>query len=512
MIVPVSNNFARGYISDIPRDQLPPDAAYRMKDWIPGLDARLHRRGGWTYSTQDLSGLAAIGQIQELAWVPYPGDEHLMMISENGAVFLDRDFDGSHAALVSPVGSVFNPLPPYSQPFWNKNLQAMILLQNDTTPYKYYTTGGGTWTTALLGGTPPRAGVGCSWKDYILLAVGNVGGVLPEYGNRIWVSGVGDPESWTPGTDFWDSEIPTIVSLVPIRGGILVFGYENISLITGDIPPAGGNWSEGIIFHDNGAFDSRSVVTYRDYVVFANTTGVYMTDGVTLKDVTAVCGVKLRWQELLQPFYEIGSASYRVAAGIFRDKYIIKISDPSNNLVTCHVFDLALNVAYEFTNFPFANGMFAHRVLNQGAFNFVADSGQEMLFLGGNLPRVMAIHPIWTSPDAGTDANGTAILPQLETGFYKPGGPGKKLFRSSRFTYDVRGGANPTLSVDYCVTPGGAYTSAGSLPTTTDEDRQRADIRTRSLGIGLRVTQVGQSSHTTLNEIELDVNVLEPMR
>jgi hypothetical protein len=143
-------------------------------------------------------------------------------------------------------------------------------------------------------------------------------------------------------------------------------------------------------------------------------------------------------------------------------------------------------------------------------------SMSEKLFMASrNDTHVHGMHPCWTIPDNMIDGNGIPILPQVETPFYKLGGPGKKVFRSVRVTYDVRstGGSAPTLAVDFCTTPTGAYTYAGSFPATTDESRGKMDIRKRATGIGLRLRQaIGQSGHTTLSEIELDQNVLEPMR
>lgn len=519
-----SGNFSRGYIGDVPRDELPPNAAYRMKDWIPSLGAALRRRSGWEYISPNLNSLSACTSLQALAWAPFKDDEHLMIVADNGKVYLDRNLDGATASFVSTGAPSGMTVPP----FWHPDLKGMVLLgklpispvASPAAPQKYTATAPSTYAVANLGGTPPLAGAGASWGDYLLLANGTLGGLAPDhtnyYSNRIWVSGVGAPESWTTGTNFWDSTfVPFIVALAPVRAGILVFGFRDTSLIQGDIPPAGGNWSEDMAFHGNGCWDPRTIARFHESVVFANNTGVYMTDGITLADLTMEAGVKTRWQDLTEGFNL--TTGWTSAGGVYRNYYIVVVFDAAANFVTCHVFDLLTHAAFEFTNIPAL--MFARLPMAEGTTLY---TGVENLFMATKTGvRVGDVRACWeqtrgfpSSPsDTGVDANGTSVLPVLETPFYKLGGPGKKRIRSARVTYDLRdGGAVPTLAVDYCSTPDGAYATGDQLPATTAEDRQRASIRKAATGIGLRLTQLGQSAHTKVGEIELEQNVLEGMR
>lgn len=517
-IAPISAGFNRGYVSDIARDQLPPGAAYRMKDWLPEFGARLRGRGGWTFTSPDLNGVSACAALTAVGWGPFPTDEILVMIATNGKVYWDRNFDGVTAHFASSLvtnisagspGQLTHPL------VWHKNLGpapftgGLIVLAPYNASYlpnAIYNSSGIQVVGLGPANLTPRGCVGASYGDYFLLANGDINAGTRRY-NRIWVSNLGDAFTWTTGTDFWDSAIPVIIGMQVLRTGILVFGFTQTSFITGDIPPANSNWSEKIVFSDIGCFDARCIAKYEDTVIFANPTGVYMTDGVTLHELTAAAGVQQRWRELVANFdFQTG---WTATASIFRRKYIITICDNTGTFVTCHVFDLDQPIAYEFTNITAR--MFAHKPL--GAGDTVA--GYEGLYA---VPRagtkIQGYHSMWMTPDVMVDGDGSNVLPQLETPFYKPGGPGQKIFRSARATYDVRSasGSTPSLSVDYATEPTGAYTNAGSLPTTTDEDRQRVDIRQRSRGIALRVTQVGKSGHTSFGEIELDAKVLEAMR
>ena len=540
-IVPVAANFNKGYASDVARDQLPAGYAYRMTDWIPGLNARLRGRGPWERTSPSLTSVhAGPTYAAAVAWAPFAqwvvtgsgtiGQEHLVIIGDDGSMYRDMVMDGSAAVYLGTTNS-----HPTESPFWTPlyggkgaliipvtraysvGFGSPLALGQSTNVYTIQVTGPPDYAVAAMTGSPPAASTGCAWGDYVLLANGDsaTSFVKFNYPNRIWISGVGDPTSWTPGTNFWDSEnIPDIVRLVPVRPGILVFGYSQTSLITGDTPPAGGNWSEDILFSDLGAWDARSIVKVGDVVVFANTSGVYTTDGVTLSDLTLACGVKTRWQELVANFSYRGG--WTASAGIFRNHYIISVHDASNTLVTTHVFDLANHIAYEFSNIHAA--MMCHTPLSRGTSTV---AGKERLFVAAlNEAYVHDLAPCWTKAGPGlssgglVDGDGTNVLPVLETPFYKPGGAGKKVFRSVRATYDARshGGSTPSLGVGVCSEPDGAYTSVGNLPTTTDEDRQKLPIRQTSRGLGLKFTQAGLSDATTLSEIELDLRPLEAMR
>ena len=44
-------HFALGFQTDVSRDLLPAGAAYRMKDWIPALEAPVRKRGGFDHAS-----------------------------------------------------------------------------------------------------------------------------------------------------------------------------------------------------------------------------------------------------------------------------------------------------------------------------------------------------------------------------------------------------------------------------------------------------------------------------
>ena len=513
-------NFDAGYKSDIARDQLAPGDAYRMFDYIPQLGSPLRRRGAWAYSTRDLNAVSAVSSASAVAWAPFQGDPHLVVVGNNGKVFNDKKFDASDGTFVGSSGLVSGVT---QRPLWFADLNGMVLLPTISpaaappAPQKYtIASGSGTGTTyavAALGGSPPLASVGAAYGDWLLLANGWIG--TTRYANRIWASAVGQPETWTTTSDFFD--LPEeIVRVVPLRSMILVFGYRAIWMLTGDTPPPGGNWSKLDAFAI-GTMDGRSVVPYRDTVIFANNSGVYQTDGTTLTDLTEQGGVSQRWQSLVETFNF--STGWSCAAGVFQGNYIITIHNAAGNFVSCHVCDIQNRTWFEFTNLRARN--FAER--QSGPGTALADGHEELFFAHAANPRAGLISPCW-GPTGATDADGTAVRPVIELPFYKLGSTGMKQIRNAWVTHDLRdGGATPYFQFDAVLTPNAAAYGplVGSavdgyardrLAATTKEQRRPVWIRKRALGIGLRITQVNASTDTSLAEIEFEARDLTTVR
>lgn len=504
----VGRNFDRGYQSDRPRDQLGRGVAFRLRDWIPDLDAPLRKRGGWSFSSQDLSQQAPATSLYSLGWTYFAGDPHLILVADNGNVYFDKFNNG-----VSGVYVGATPLAGMThQPVWNNDGNLAVLVnglgQAARSPYKYYAPTPGNYAVAALGGTPPQASVAESWEDYLLLANGYVGGT--QYRNRIWISAVGAPETWNTGTAFEDMPAE-VVRLVKMWNTILVWGYNDVWSISGDTPPPGGNWSQKTVFVGNGTMDGRTVVPFQSWAIWANTTGVYKSDGFTLTDLTERGGIKQRWQELVSGFNF--TTGWSAAAGIYRNTYVITVYNAAGQFVTCQCFDIENESWYEFTNVPAL--MFAQRFSGPGTAN--EDGAEELFFAHRALPRGGKMSTCWTpSLAVANDGDGSPVLPQIEMPFYKLGGSGRKIYRRAYITYDLRSaGGTPYLSADYILSPeeAAAYVALGvQLPATTQEARKRFTVGKRGIGLGLRLTQVGASADTRLADIELDFDVLEQMR
>lgn len=536
-VILAGRNFDSGYKSDTSRDQLGLGAAYRMRDWIPQLGSPLRRRGGWDYSTVDLNGVSACSRLAAVVWAPFQDDPHLVCVASNGKVFYDKlqnGFGGNYVGNTS-FSSITH------RPFWHMDLPGVIILSGGSTPsapQKYISAGGGSYAVSALGGTPPNASVGAAYGDWVLLANGTIGAT--RYANRIWASGIGLPEVWNTGNDFFD--LPEeVVRITPLRNMILIFGYRDTWMLTGDTPPPGGNWTKYDLYA-MGTMDGRSVAQYRDFVVFANNAGVFMTDGSSLVDLTEQGGIAQHWQDLVKTFNF--TRGWSAAAGVFQGNYVIVVHDQNGNFVTCQVCDIDRRIWFEFNNLP--SVMFAERQSGPGTAS--ADGHEELFFAHRLLPRAGLVAPCW-DPPTQADADGQTILPVLELPFYKLSSPGLKQIRNVWITHHLKtvtsstyakmtatfatytaalaatvtydgllqywdsGLISPTLRVEGVLTPEAtSYSVMGTLVSTQKEQRRPIWIRKRALGVGLKISQIQASDDTTLAEVEFEARPLTRVR
>jgi hypothetical protein len=280
--------------------------------------------------------------------------------------------------------------------------------------------------------------------------------------------------------------------------------------LTGDTPPPGGNFSRKDLFSENGCFDGRSVARWREYAIWANNAGVYRTDGASLTDLTSIGGISNYWRSIVSGFsFQQG---WSAAAGIHRGQYIISIRNAAGALVTTLACDLERQTWTEWRNINAT--MFAERAAGPGT---AAVDGHEELFFGhASIPRSGALSTLWTpSSTYALDGDGAAVLPSLETPFYKLGEEGLKRLRRAYITYDVRtAGASPSLSLGMILSPEDTSydTLLPALATTTQQKRKPVEVRRKALGLGLKIDQVGASADTRLYEVELEGHALEASR
>lgn len=496
-------HFELGFQTDIPRELLPDGAAYRMRDWIPALEAPARKRGGFTHVS---GALAAGARVPAVGWAPVVGDPHLLIVNDLGNVYSLTSFIGGTP--VAATGSTSHTAIT-ERPFWHKD--RMILLQGLTQTggaAQKYTGTATPYTVASLGGSPPQARVGASWGDYLMLANGHDG--TADRRNRIWWGAPGNPESWSVGSGGSFFDMPEeVLKCVPLRNILLILGYSQMWMLTGDTPPPGGNLAQRDLFLE-GTSDPRSVARWRDYVVWANNTGIWRTDGTTLTDITDQGGISLYWQKLVSQFSL--QQGWSACAGVYRDQYIICVRDSGGATITTLCCDLNRYVWYEFTNFDAV--MFAER--SSGPGTALVAGGEEMFFGRYDQPHVGKMSSVWT-PDGSNvaDADSVDVLPMLETRFHKFGVTELKRIRRVYVTYDLRSsGQNAYLQPSFVLSPTDtSYVNADrNLPETTLMTRDRAGIARRTSGIGLKFVQVNPSSDTRLYTVEGEAHPLSETR
>lgn len=502
----VGRNFDLGFVTDEPRDQLPRGAAYRLKDYIPRNGAPVDKRGGWSHASVDLNALSPATRMSGLAWAPFPQDPHLIALSEAGKLYQVKAYDGTGGVFIADTSLAAQT----HSPIWHKD--RMIVLQAlgapAANPKKYYDSGGLVYASADLGGTPPQARTGFSWGEYLALGNGYVGGTL--YANRLWFSGIANSESWNTSGGFHGVPVEELVVATPLRNVILAWGASQTWMITGDTPPPGGNLANRLLYGGNGCMDGRSLALWREYAIWANNSGIWKSDGSVLSDLATKGGISSYWRDLVSEFnFKTG---WSAAAGILYGHYIITIFDNNGAYVTTLACNIEQETWFECRNINAA--MYAYR--SSGPGTATADGHEELFFANRSIPRVEFMSSCWEpTSSVAMDADGEAVLPSIETGFYKMSSPALKRIRRVYITHDIRSaGGSPRLDVGMTTSPeGSTYTDlTPSLPATTKQERKAIEVRRKELGVAFKIDQVGASATTSLAEIELEGHALESSR
>lgn len=510
----VSQNFDSGMMQDRARDQLTRGVAWRMTDWILQDQAPLRKRGGWTFGSRDLNALSASNYLASVAWAQFPNNSHLVAVSDTGKLFRMGPTGVIDSASGTLVDAAFIRK---SRPFYH--VDGLIFPSSDasTDPGRYFDSGGGSFTTGVITGTPPRGRFGFSYGDYAALLNGwDPASSYALRPDRMWFSNVGNYNSWNTGTNggFMDFG-REIIAAAWNRSIFLVWGYETTWLVNGTIPPPGGDFVKQPLF-TVGCFDFRSIAAQREYFVWANPSGIFRTDGTSLTDVTKQCGISQLWRSTTLGFNT--QTGWICAGGILYGQYYCTITDQNGLNRATFVIDLENYVCTMHTNLQAT--MYAQRLSGQGTSQ---EPGQDELFGASRVSaRVMRLAPIWT-PTAATryDADGTPVLPVLEGPYWKLGHTEDKRIRFAYVGYDLRdAGDSPRLAVEYVLSPElSTYTSptnrdgsAKTMPATTQFDRRRIDIRRKAEGVALRIRQTAPSADTRLAEIELEGHPIEGSR
>jgi hypothetical protein len=328
--------------------------------------------------------------------------------------------------------------------------------------------------------------------------------------NSLAFSAVGNPDSWTlSGTSASTFGFPEeIVAGVPLLNTTLIFGYTTVYTLTGDTPPPGGNLVRKALFQANGTFDGRSVVPWREYAIWANASGVFSSDGATFTDLTKAGGISNYYRALVSGFAFV--QGWSAVAQILYDRYVLTIRNASGAVVTTLVCDLDRKVWTEWTNIEAGN--FAHRPAGPGTT--LIGGGEELFAAHISQPRIITMSGLFSPALANSgDADGTAVLPILETPFYNMGTSGIKRIRNVYVEYDIRNAG--ALRVSAVTTPesGAAYTTVTpDLATTTAMRRAPVGIRKAALGVGLKITQTLASSDTRIYGVEAEGHPQERSR
>lgn len=444
-IIPVFREI-QGMHTDSPVDDVPNGFVRRITDFLPNsLVSPVRRRGGWSYKTQSLGASFVKG----LVWARHSRGDRLVMVTQDTSGGATKVYHatpplgtGSGFFIANLQGGTANVIHP---PVFHRDL-VVFTAQNifAVTPYapRMYHWDGAQFTVDDLAFGAPNAGVVASWGDYLLLAND---GTTP---NRIWFSAVGDPQSFDIVNGYVDAPTP-VTAIAPKGNTIFVFGNDAVHLLLGDTPPPGGNLTMRKFSFSQGCPDPRGISSYKDYVIWANPSGIYKSDGSQPIDLTQLAGVKTYWQKSYLP--EQGDV---LSLGVYRNYLFASITLGAGQAAKrCFVFDLDKNTCWEWSNIP------ASSFTPVGAS--IGSYSDDLLFGASNLPRVGAIASAFSPP--GTDPNGAgAMTAVIETPALRFSGLGYKRIRRVFLTAQNDTGGD-TGNIYYGVnpeaTPGGQPSS-----------------------------------------------------
>ena len=486
---PLASAFTGGMRRDVDRTEIPGGSAYNMVDFIPDeIQAATAGRGGWTYAGPTLGSdtfINAIGYHQDAG----------MVVAKGSAHYFDAIVGTSLGSIPGGTTVLFDQAPPF---FHRGKLIFPSSFTSSALPQYYDGSSIGSLSAA------PAALVGCAYKDHSVLAHG-VGSTFLSNPNRVWFSAAGDPTAWDLNFGWWDTT-GTVSGVAALTNTILVFHTGSTERLRGTTPPPGSDFVLEPFLPNVGCIDPSSIAYWDQNAIWASAQGIYMSSGVSTTDLTADAQMKTYWQSLMAGY----APSWRISGGVYRDHYIVSVSNGTPALVDCLCVDLTNNTIWRLTN------------LQGSGFVNVSSSAQEKLYMGlYPRARTAELSTLW-SPAAAVkhDGDGTNPTPIVETGMFRGfdrlhrrwiESMGKQKWRYCYVDYDIRDSASdhPTGTLSYTTQIAGSYTQAGlAIPASTQLVRVRRSFSptvggaTHSQMLGLKFAVTGPYASANLYTIE----------
>ncbi len=469
---------------DFPRDQMPKDSVWNLVDYIPEiLGAPLRKRGGWVWASPPLG--ASSQYVISGIIAPFSAGKKNIVFDEDGRAAAIASSSSS-----ADIGAASGTIDPV---FYSDKVIAPQ--SSGESPPVYITWNGTIYTVVTM--TAPNGRYMVIHKDVAWLASTSA---LPK---RIYFSATGDPLTWNT-TDKWLDVSYPVTGMAALSNAVLVFSLERTARVRGSIPPPDSDFIVDDPLFAVGCTDNRSICLYRDKVIWANASGLFISDGTALEDLTAICGMKNWWLDIMagRSGFSTGTAytpaGFTVVCRVFRDVLIYSVMNGAT-LVDSGFIDLKRFVWGRFSNLVFRS--------------MWSDSYPEELYAGGTggsgTARVAKLSDVFQPSSVNTvDAlSSLAVLPYVEPPFFV-GPESMKTMRAVYLGYDLRdAGANdPTITVSYIDSPEEtAYTNISpNLPETLQKERERLVLNFPARGIGFKVAQNILSLDTRLYSFELD--------
>jgi hypothetical protein len=269
-----------------------------------------------------------------------------------------------------------------------------------------YVPGQANETILTVHASTPQGSVAARWNDYFVIAN------TAAQPNTLFFSPPGFSPLSGNTTPAWDtisyaesSDVVTAMALT--RNALLVFHRGSVERLRGSVPPTTNNpsgdiWWEPMI-GAGGCREPHTIKFWNDNVLWAESHGIYITDGTTIRDLTAQAGEGRNWRTTYQQ-------QYRLCGGIYDDYYVCAMVDqPSQTFKKCFVVDLYARTITTLTNIPITS--------------IVTTTGETEAVYGGTYDsRIIDLTKMWDAADSTVDTvdgNNVPVLPQLETAWYR---------------------------------------------------------------------------------------------
>lgn len=473
---------ARAFARDFPRDSMPKGYLWDVVDFVPSIiDAELTGRGGWAWGSDPLGGDAETGILATFI----EGDQLLVQTSAGELLQLDPNLPNATVADRGPIArGIQNPLMRNDETIWLDGSGATVptIVRPSSMP--------------PADASAPKAKVGTVWGSYLVL------GGVPGFEDTLYFSHPTN-DLTTPGG--WDADsvlgvAGRITALAALRGVIIVFHPSSTERVRGSVPPNSTQQTDDLfretLFSSTGCSEPKSISYWNENVVFADEHGVHITDGAVIRNLISQGGIRSFWRPLW-------ATRTSVAATTFLDYYQITLGQPGGPVTL--VCDMNQRQWFRFTNVN------ASSYIESGG-----SAGMERIWAGiTGAGRLARIGPIFFPTPGGVvaDADGTNVLPEFETPWYRLAQEGRKRVRFAYLSYDIRGAGGDALELGYMRGPQNpSYTIMGQLPFTGDYSRFRLPVGQFPYGVAFRVRQTQPSNVTRVFDFALEAQAAERSR
>lgn len=485
---------------DLRRDAMPRNACWNMVDafpWISG--APLQTRGGWTYASNDLSStVAGSSRVVSIGWCPFPGDESFLVIDEDENLFqITPPSLTVNRITGAAIGGGGTGVVGYWQVlFWNASTDQIAIFPHESGSIAPRRATVNPEAIATLGGTPPTGRWGAVHQGRLALA-GD--GTVDTFQNVYW-SEPNDPESWNGQANVEATDFP-VTGLAVIRNLLLVFSEGHVQRFRGTPPSASTDLTLDTLT-DNGCNDPRTIANWKDNVIWANPDGVYMTDGVSVSELTSVGGISKLYRSRFIGTGNAGSnydgaynTTWILSGGVWQDFYVMSIVNDAGSFVDSFICHIPTRTWARMTNVP-------------GTSWATAQAAADLLYFGLNsAPRVASFSPTFSPTSSNKNDANSSSAPRMsvEGAFVRGTDYDVGVWRDLLVQYDLRDAAsdNPTLTLSYATSPElESYTAVTDLSTgsgytlaeTTAEAHARRRVAKRSRGISWKLAQTNAAS------------------